>query len=296
MKATDRQARIIDLVTERGSVRIDDLATILDVSPMTIHRDLDALAAQQLITKVRGAAKVLQSALFETGVRVRLARQAKEKEALARAAAAHIEPGQAIMLDDSTTCIHLARLLRAHSPVTVITNFVPIMRELMSKPGIRLIGLGGIYYEWAEAFLGALTVDAIRSMRADLLIMSTSAISDLTCYHQSEDTITFKRAMLESSARKILVVDHTKFQRRALHALGPITDYDHVIIDDGTPGDTLDQLRAKGVSLEVISVSASVGPLSTTMTPVGPEVSVPHAALVDGPGDIGMGRLDPLST
>jgi DeoR/GlpR family transcriptional regulator of sugar metabolism len=263
VRASDRQARIIDLVTERGSVRIDDLAAILAVSPMTIHRDLDALASQQLITKVRGAANVMQSALFETGVRVRLARQAREKEALARAVAAHLEPGQAVMLDDSTTCVYLARLLRGRVPVTIITNFVPVMQELWGKPGIHLIGLGGVYYEWAEAFMGGMTVDAIRSMRADLLVMSTSAITNLVCYHQSEDTISFKRAMLESSARKILVVDHTKFARRALHALGHVTDFDLVIIDDATPRETQEQLRARGVALEVVPLP-TLSPAGTT--------------------------------
>jgi DeoR/GlpR family transcriptional regulator of sugar metabolism len=271
MSARDRQARIIELVTQSGTIRIDDLAAILGVSPMTVHRDLDKLAEQQLITKVRGAAQVMQSALFETGVRVRLARQAREKEALARAVAAHIELGQAIMLDDSTTCVFLSRLLRGRAPVTVITNFVPVMRELWGTSGIRLIGLGGIYYEWADAFMGGMTVDAIRSMRADLLVMSTSAITNLVCYHQSEDTISFKRAMLESSARKILVVDHTKFSRRALHALGPVTDFDLVIIDDLTPPDIQEQLRALGMALEVVplSVLVPVGPL-TVHEPEGP--------------------------
>jgi DeoR/GlpR family transcriptional regulator of sugar metabolism len=257
VSAKVRQARIIDLVTERGSVRIDDLSELLGVSSMTIHRDLDTLHAQQLINKVRGAAKVLQSALFETGVRVRLARQAPEKEALARAVADHVEPGQAVMLDDSTTCVYLARHLCGRAPVTVVTNFVPVMRELWGNPDIRLIGLGGVYYEWAEAFMGGMTVDAIRSIRADLLVMSTSAITNLVCYHQSEDTISFKRAMLESAARKILVVDHTKFERRALHALGPVTDFDLVIIDDATPRDIQEQLHARGVALEVVALSAA---------------------------------------
>jgi DeoR/GlpR family transcriptional regulator of sugar metabolism len=205
---------------------------------------------------------VLQSALFETGVRVRLARQAPEKETLALAVAAQVEPGQAIMLDDSTTCVYLARHLSGRTPVTVATNFVPVMRELWGKPDIRLISLGGLYYEWAEAFMGRMTVDAIRSIRADLLVMSTSAITNLVCYHQSEDTISFKRAMLESSERKILVVDHTKFARRALHALGPVTDFDLVIIDDATPLEIQEQLHSRGVALEVVPVPTT-GPVGS---------------------------------
>ena len=255
MRPRDRQARIVDLVTEEGSIRIDDLAAILDVSPMTIHRDLDTLSEQQLITKVRGAAKVLQSALFESAVRVRVARQSREKEAVARAAVEHVDPGQAVMLDDSTTCVYLARLLRSHAPITVITNFVGVMRELWGVSGIHLVGLGGTYHEWADAFMGGMTVDAIHALRADLLVMSTSAITDGVCYHQSQDTIMFKRAMLEASARKILFVDHTKFTRRALHALVPMTAFDLVIIDDATPREIQEQLRSQDIPLEVVSVS-----------------------------------------
>ena len=277
MRASERQARIISLVTEHGSVRIDDLAANLGVSQMTVHRDLDSLASQQLVNKVRGAAEVLQSALFETGVRVRLARQAPEKEVLARAVAGHLEPGQALMLDDSTTCVYLARQMRGQTPVTVITNFVPVMRELWDRPGIRLIGLGGVYHQWADAFMGRLTVDAIRSMRADLLVMSTSAITNLVCYHQSEDTVAFKRAMLESAERKILAVDHTKFARRALHALCPVTQFDVVIVDAATPPETQEQLRALGISLEVVSLESS----ETVNVPDGSGGPEPE----EGPGD-----------
>ena len=178
MRPAGRRSRIVDLVTARGSMRIGDLATALGVSLMTVHRDLDALAAQQLLAKVRGAATVLPSVLFESGVPVRLARQAREKDAIARAALKYVETGQAVMLDDSTTGVYLARLLPNRAPATVITNFLSVMRELSGKPGIRLIGLGGTYYDWADAFMGAMTIDAIRGLRADIVIMSTSAISD----------------------------------------------------------------------------------------------------------------------
>lgn len=240
-------------MTERGSVRIEDLAREFGVSIMTVHRDLDDLADQQLVRKVRGAATVLPSALFESGVRARLARQAREKEALARAAAEHVESGQAVMLDDSTTGVFLARLLPSRAPLTVITNFLAVMRELSSKPGIRLIGLGGTYYEWADAFMGGMTVDAIRSLRVDLVVMSTSAVTDGVCYHQSQETVTFKKAMLEVAASRILYVDHAKFSRRALHALAPLTAFDLVIVDDGTPREIVEQMRSSGITLEVVS-------------------------------------------
>jgi DeoR/GlpR family transcriptional regulator of sugar metabolism len=251
MRPRERRARIVDLVTAHGSVRIDDLATALGVSLMTVHRDLDELITQQLLAKVRGAATVLPSVLYESGVPVRLARQSRQKEAIARAALGYIESGQAVMLDDSTTGVYLARLLPSRVPATVITNFLTVMRELSAKPGIRLIGLGGTYYDWADAFMGAMTIDAINGLRADIVVMSTSAISDGVCYHQSQDTIAFKKAMLQAAEFKVLYVDHTKFTRRALHALVPVSAFDQVIVDDETPVEIVEQIRTRGTAVEV---------------------------------------------
>lgn len=276
MRPRERRSRIVDLVAARGSVRIEDLARDLGVSVMTIHRDLDELGKAQLLRKVRGAATALPSALFESGVPVRLARQQREKVALARAALQHVEPGQAIMLDDSTTGIYLARLLSARTPATVITNFLAVMRELTDKPEIRLIGLGGAYFEWADAFMGSMTIDAIESLRADVVVMSTSAITDGVCYHQSQDTVMFKKAMLGAAALRILCVDHTKFVRRALHALAPLTSFDLVLVDDQTPFETLEQMRSSGVSLEVVSLSPSRAPDGRSSDADQPPLSAPE--------------------
>jgi DeoR/GlpR family transcriptional regulator of sugar metabolism len=254
MGPAERRSRILDLVATAGSVQIAYLAASMGVSLMTIHRDLDVLAKQQLVTKLRGTATVVPSMLFESGVPARMVRQGREKGALARRALDYIETGQAVMLDDSTTGVYLARLLPQRAPATVITNFLTVMRELSGKPGIRLIGLGGTYHDWADGFMGAMTVEAIRGLRADVLVMSTSAITNLTCYHQSQDTITFKRAMMDSSAFKLLYVDHTKFTRRALHALVPISAFDRVIVDDATPMDMVEQIRSQGVPVDIVAV------------------------------------------
>ncbi|MFF3490342.1 DeoR/GlpR family DNA-binding transcription regulator [Streptomyces sp. NPDC002795] len=250
-----RQERIRDRVLELGSARIEDLARELGVSVMTIHRDLDRLADEGWLRKTRGAATAQQSVLFESNVRYRTTQQGDAKKALATAALEHIDRGQAILLDDSTTSLALARALPESGPLTVITNFLAIVNALAGRPGIELISLGGSYDPHYDAFQGMATCDHITPLRADTVFVSTSAVADGHCYHQSQEAILVKRALLEAAQRRILLVDHTKFRKRALHRVAPLCDFDLVIVDDRISQAELEALREDGVTVQVAALS-----------------------------------------
>lgn len=96
-----------------------------------------------------------------------------------------------------------------------------------------------------------MTVEAIKNIRVDTLVMSTSAIMDYTCYHHAQETDIVKRVMLDAAQRRILYVDHTKFTRRAMHRLAPVSDFDVVIVDDLTPREHVSHLRQLGVEVIV---------------------------------------------
>jgi DeoR/GlpR family transcriptional regulator of sugar metabolism len=258
-----RQRQIAEAVIGEGSLRIEELAERFSVSVMTVHRDLDELESRGVLRKTRGQATALASSLFESNAMFRLGQQQAEKEALASAVGDLVEPGHSILMDDSTTGVYLARLLPQRGPLTVITNFRAVIDELADAPGIAVIGLGGQYYSWCDAFMGDMTVAAIRDLRADTVVMSTSAITDDVCFHQRQETVTFKRAMFESAAQRILCVDHTKFSRRALHALLPVSAFDAVIVDWLTPAEDVDRLRDKGVA---VTVADPVGSLEEDTT------------------------------
>jgi DeoR/GlpR family transcriptional regulator of sugar metabolism len=246
-----RQRAITEVVMAEGAVRIEQLAERFDISLMTVHRDLDELETRGLLRKSRGVATALSTALVESSDVYRSNRQVAEKESLAIAALEFIEPGQAIFLDDSTTVLQLAKHLSARAPLTVITNVLTLMNELTGTRGISLLALGGDYYNWCSAFMGRMTIDAISKLRADTFIMSTSAITDDVCFHQTLETVDTKRAMFDAAATRILLVDHTKFEKRALHALAELTEYDIVIVDHLTSPEHITRMRAKGIRVVV---------------------------------------------
>lgn len=238
-------------VAELGFARVDVLAGEFGVSIMTIHRDLDELEGRGFLRKVRGGATSAPTRTFHGDLSHRVQAQAREKQALAeRVLAEEIVPGQVIALDDSTTALALARLLPARAPLTVVTHFLPVIRTLADQPGIELIGLGGRYVPAYDSFLGQATAAAAAHLQADLLIMSTTAVTNGVCYIQSQDTVITRHALIAASARTIALVDHTKFGRRALHRLVDLAELDRVIVDDATAPAVLAELRDRGVRVD----------------------------------------------
>ncbi|MGH3449888.1 MAG: DeoR/GlpR family DNA-binding transcription regulator [Haloechinothrix sp.] len=248
----ERQQLIRERVAADGFIRANDLAVEFGVSLMTIHRDFDMLQAQGWLRKVRGGATVVRSALFEGDVRQRMAAEADAKRTLAAAAIGLVAPGQTIMVDESTTCMYLAQLLPERTPITLITHFQAVINLLAGTPGITLIGLGGEYFPGYEAFLGLYTAEGVARVRADALFMSTTAISHGLCYHESQETVQVKRALMKAASRRILIVDYTKFSRQGLYSLAPLTEFDLVLTDDRMPPAEQRRIRDDGVALRVV--------------------------------------------
>ncbi|GAA0471506.1 DeoR/GlpR family DNA-binding transcription regulator [Streptomyces stramineus] len=248
----ERRRALRDLVTAKGFVRTSALAEEFGVSVMTVHRDLDALQSQGWLRKVRGGASSLPSTQFHGSVSERMTTMARTKHRLARAAAALLAPGQIVMLDDSTTCLSLARQMADHTPLTVITNSLPAVSALARESGISLIALGGTYFPAYDAFMGLHTAQSVESFRADVLFMSTTAVTGGRCYHMSPETVQVKRAMMASAARRVLLVDHTKFANQGLYALAPLTDFDLVLVDDAAPASEVRRLRESGVDVRTV--------------------------------------------
>jgi len=250
-RQAERQAAISEAVISHGAMRIEEIAERFDISVMTVHRDLDELESRGLLRKTRGMATATSTSLVESSDVYRSHQQLREKAEIAATAIELIEPGQALFLDDSTTTLHFAKLLPDHAPLTVITNVLTLMNELSGVRGISLIALGGTYFNWCSAFMGRTTNHEIAQLRADVAVMSTAAITDDTCFHQSLDTVEVKHAMFDAAKTRILLADHTKFEKRALHALLPLTAFDVVIVDSRCDPAEVGRLRSRGVNVMV---------------------------------------------
>lgn len=251
-KSERRQTRILRTLMDGNSAQIKDLADMLNVSLMTIHRDLNHLDREGLVHRVRGSVSAEKSLLFESSYNYRDKKQLEEKKALAKAAVGKIEPGNAIVCDDSTTTFHICDYIDAVTPLTVLTNAVPVLEALRPKPDIDLIALGGHYHRGYNAYFGTNCEQAIQSYHVDLAIMSTTTIQGLSLYTQNEQVLRAKQAMMRIAHRTILLADSTKFHFSALNYVADVTDFDLVLLTGDIPLENLDLLTRASVNFEIV--------------------------------------------
>lgn len=250
-----RQERISALVLEQPFVAVKDLARMFDVSQMTIHRDLDLLERQGVLRKVRGGATPPPTSIFETNFHYRVTVARAAKQALARHALSLIEPGQAVMLDDSTTVLTLARLLPAVAPLTVLTNSLAVLQELKGGKQIRLVVLGGDYLAQLNGFSGLVCEATIAAMRADILFISAMAVSGGAVYQADQELALVKRSMISAAAKRVLLVDSSKFGGVALHRVAALHEFDLVLVDDGVSDAGRQHLEDARVSFHIVPVA-----------------------------------------
>ncbi len=252
MNPEDRRQEIVNLVMQAGTVHLDELVVHFGVSRMTIHRDLDLLEHRGLLRKERGGATAESSLLFESNFHYRAQVSVEEKRALARAACQLIEPGNVIMLDDSTTTLAIADEIESIDFLTVITNSYAAYERLRGRTNIQLIGTGGAYNDTLKGFYGLVCEHTLSRMRADWAFLSAPSIIGTSLYHQDQEVVRMKRALMESAERSALLVTHRKFSTRALNQFAELSEFDRVYIGKQVEEPILARLRQAGIAFETV--------------------------------------------
>lgn len=253
-KTEARQRLITERVVAQGSCSAQELATEFGVSIMTIHRDLDQLERRGIVRKFHGGVTAQPSGIFESQMSYRMMSRSREKGAIAQAALRHVEPGMSLILDDSTSILHMIPGLAERAPLHVATTFLAAMRslaDLAADADLTIIGLGGVYDIPHDSYVGMQCEEQIAGIHTDALFMSTSAISTTDAFHQEERIVALKRAMMRAATKRYLLVDHTKLGRVALHKIVPLDEFDLVITDAEADPAVLAAWDTAGIRYEV---------------------------------------------
>lgn len=229
------------------SVSVAELAAEHGVSEMTIRRDLDELAQQGVVRRVRGGALslLLRGEEPPFGVREREAVEAKRR--IGEEAAGLIADGEAVILDGGTTALEVARAL-IDRRVTVLPLALQAVALLAGAPRVRLVLPGGEVRKGELNLTGPLTETSIGALRFDTAVIGCCGLSaghGLTAHDLPE--VAVKQAAIASARRVVAVCDSAKFSRTAFGAVCPIDRLDVVVTDPGIPPEERDALTAAEV-------------------------------------------------
>lgn len=248
MLSEERRELILERLHRDGKIVAADLSSSLGVSPDTVRRDLRELDEVGLLRRVHGGA--LPAAVGERPYSARLEQAPATKAAIARATSRLFRHGQVILLDSGTTPLEVARNLPTDLMATVITNSPPIAVALADHPRVDVAVLGGTLVKEAQALVGAATVEALRSVRADVLVLGVCSLHPeigISVLELEESYV--KRMMIANATEVVAVSTADKLGSAGPYVVGPLDELTYLVTDESAPPDRLDQFRAAGIEV-----------------------------------------------
>ncbi len=244
--AEERQDKIIELIKEGKSVKVEQLCAEFNVSASTIRRDLQKLEELDLIKRTHGGAVANKKGTkFEPSFVDKENEHLQGKEEIAFKALELVEDGDTIFIDAGTTTAQLAKLLNRRSNLTIVTNGTNTMLELVSTEH-QVILTGGIFKKRTLALIGPIAEDNLRQFHIDKAFLGTNGI-DLKAGITTPDVVeaSVKRVMIEVADEVIVLVDRSKFNETTFVKIVDLADIDKVITDNKLDKEQLIEYQKK---------------------------------------------------
>ena len=232
MYAVERQKKIIEELSLKGSISVNELSTDLGVTVETIRRDLEKLEKLEQLTRTHGGAVSFEGTTLDLPSEKRSEMNINGKIEIAKKAIQHIHSGDTIFLDGSTTSYYLSKLIKEIKNISVITNSLQIIKELSGCSTIKLISIGGVYDLSNESFIGEMAVSNIKNYCANKAFFSSKGVTtDKGILESNELEYQIKKVMLENSTKKYFLVDKSKINRIGFLKLADFSEIDVFVTD-----------------------------------------------------------------
>ena len=252
MLPAERRKLILEMVDTQHSVSVADLCERMDVSEMTIRRDLRLLSDEGLLKRVHGGAVSRRGRSYEPPYVIRASASLEQKRAIARAAVSLIEEGDSVALDVGTTTLELAHMISNLSNMTVVTSSLPIANVLCDSPNIRLILSGGVVRKQELSLIGHIAQRAFEDFWVDRAFLGIGGIdvdAGLTEYNLEDALV--KQAIIEHAEELVVLADSSKFRRTCFAWVAPLAAVHTLVTDWQAPPEVVDELRERGVHVIV---------------------------------------------
>lgn len=262
-KKSNRQYNILAVLQQKNGISVKELAELLDVSEMTVRRDLHELAESNALRLFHGGAilnpeypqpkAIIDKTNWQYQVKTEDIRNVDRKRRIGQKAAELIEENDIIIIDSGSTTIHLSEAIPDDFPFTSIFWALNILDALKAKENCSMIFAGGYYHENSMMFESPEGVALISRNRANMGFFAAGGVSDrLGVTNNNPYAVDIKQASLASSLRRILLVDSSKFGDIKPAHYAELTDFETIITDDGVPEEYAELIDKLGIELIVV--------------------------------------------
>ena len=252
MIATERRNLILQEAYKNKSVLVQELAEQFQVSDETIRRDLEKLEEEGFLKKGYGGAVLNEDIGMELPFNLRSKINPEGKSRIAELVVDHLENGDHIFLDASSTTVFISRAIKRRPPkrLTVITNSIENAVALADTPGVEVIVVGGILSSDSMALMGVKALETIASYHLDKAFISCSGLDlERGVSDGSDEIVSVKQAVMDVSDFVCLAVDSDKFGRVSFSHLCPISDINMIITEKRPSDDWIELLEAMDIKV-----------------------------------------------
>jgi len=252
----ERRKKILDFITKNQKADIKELSELLNETEITIRRDLIELEKGKTIIRVHGGAilnEQKKSVWQTSSIQNRLGRNREKKERIAQFAATLIKNDESIFIDGGSTNQILAPMIKDLRNMLFVTNSPDIADILIENEENRIIQIGGELTRDTHLTIGPDAEDNIRKYYVDKCITSVSGVDpDVGCYAAIPMEASMKRTLVSQARETILLVDSSKFSRKAFCLAFDMSKVMAVVTDSDTPKDEIEKLRSKDIAVYVV--------------------------------------------
>lgn len=251
-----RRQEILQLLVLNGTVQVADLVQRFGVSSVTIRADLTQIESQGLATRNHGGATLQRTPPLEQDIHEKDTLNLPLKESIGMHAARLVKPGDNIIIDSGSTTMTLARHLRSHRDVTVMTNGLNVAWELANAPGVNLLLTGGKLRKQSLSLHGSQAETSLSTYSFDTLFLGVDGLDlqfGLTTHNEAEASLNHR--MVERARKVVVLTDASKFGRVSLHRIAKLSQIHAVITDQSIGNDYREGLQR--LDIEVIIADAA---------------------------------------
>ncbi len=244
-----RQDIILEELSKKGEIRISELTKLFpNVSEMTIRRDLDALANRGLLIRTHGGAKPVSSALDQSyDLKARLLLNQACKSIIAKQAVSFIEDECSVFFDSGSTTLELSKIIFSKK-IHAITSSPDISIQLLQKPDIQVILLGGILNKSTVSTTGPMTLQYLDQLNIDIAFISATGFSLENGFTNAYfDECALKQKVISMAKQVIILLDTSKINRVLPFTFATLKDIHTIIFNEKPPLDILEALEKNSV-------------------------------------------------